>query len=275
MSDPEGDENRMPLIDHLIELRRRLTYAIIGFVLAFLVCFYFANPIFNFLVEPLAHLWEGQEHRRLIYTALHEKFFTNIKVAFFAALFVSFPVVASQVWLFVAPGLYRNEKRAFLPFLAVTPMLFLLGASMVYYVVMPVAWQFFESFQQFGADGGLPIEMVPKVGEYLGLVMQLIFAFGISFELPVLITLLARVGLATSEGLKAKRRYAIVMAFVAAAILTPPDPLSQIGLAIPIILLYEISIWSARMVEKSAREAATDRDAGNQPGADAGSGPGL
>ena len=216
------EERRMPLIDHLIELRRRLFHSLIAFLITFLICFYFANPIFDFLVEPLAALWEGEEERRLIYTALHEKFFTNIKVAFFAALFFSFPLVASQIWLFVAPGLYRNEKMAFLPFLVATPVLFLLGAAMVYYIVMPVAWQFFASFQQFGAEGALPIELLPKVGEYLSLVMRLIFAFGISFELPVLITLLARVGLATSDGLKSKRRYAIVLAFVAAAILTPP-----------------------------------------------------
>ncbi len=253
------EEQRMPLIDHLIELRRRLFHSLIALLITFLICFYFANPIFDFLVEPLAALWEGEEERRLIYTALHEKFFTNIKVAFFAALFFSFPLVASQVWLFVAPGLYRNEKMAFLPFLVATPVLFLLGASMVYYIVMPVAWQFFASFQQFGAEGALPIELLPKVGEYLSLVMRLIFAFGISFELPVLITLLARVGLATSDGLKSKRRYAIVLAFVAAAVLTPPDPLSQISLAVPIVLLYEISILCARMVEKKyEKEAAKE-----------------
>ena len=252
------EERRMPLIDHLIELRRRLFHSLIALLITFLICFYFANPIFDFLVEPLAALWEGEEERRLIYTALHEKFFTNIKVAFFAALFFSFPLVASQVWLFVAPGLYRNEKMAFLPFLAATPVLFLLGAAMVYYIVMPVAWQFFASFQQFGAEGALPIELLPKVGEYLSLVMRLIFAFGISFELPVLITLLARVGLATSDGLKNKRRYAIVLAFVAAAILTPPDPLSQVSLAVPIVLLYEISILCARMVEKKYEKKAAE-----------------
>ncbi len=244
------EESKMPLLDHLIELRTRLMYAVIGFIITFLVCFYFANPIFDFLAAPLAGIWEGEENRRMIYTALHEKFFTNIKVAFFTAAFFSFPVVAGQIWMFVAPGLYKDEKAAFLPFLVVTPILFLLGASMVYYMVMPVAWQFFASFQSIGAAGELPIEMLPKVGEYLSLSMRLIFAFGISFELPVLITLLAKVGMASSKGLKKKRRYAIVLAFVAAAILTPPDPLSQISLAIPIILLYEISIISARMVEK-------------------------
>ncbi len=261
VEEEEIEERRMPLIDHLIELRRRLFHSLIALLVTFLICFYFANPIFDFLVEPLAALWEGEEERRLIYTALHEKFFTNIKVAFFAALFFSFPLIAAQVWMFVAPGLYKNEKGAFLPFLIATPILFLMGASMVYYIVMPVAWQFFASFQQFGAEGALPIELVPRVGEYLSLVMRLIFAFGLSFELPVLITLLARVGLATSDGLKTKRRYAIVLAFVAAAILTPPDPLSQIGLAVPIILLYEISIICARMVEKKRDEEAAAQEA--------------
>ena len=254
-------EDKMPLLEHLVELRTRLMYAAGGFLVAFLVCFYFANPMFDFLVEPLAGIWEGEEDRRMIYTALHEKFFTNIKVAFFAAAFISFPIIAAQIWMFVAPGLYKNEKSAFLPFLIATPLLFLMGASMVYYFVMPVAWQFFASFQSLGAEGALPIEMLPKVGEYLSLVMRLIFAFGISFELPVLMTLLARVGIVNSEGLKKKRRYAIVAAFAVAAILTPPDPLSQISLAIPIILLYEISIISARIIEKKREQQNAEEDA--------------
>ena len=261
MSEDTKDDDKMPLLDHLVELRTRLMYAFGGFIIAFFVCFYFANPMFDFLVNPLAGIWEGEADKRMIYTALHEKFFTNIKIAFFAAAFFSFPIVSGQIWMFVAPGLYKTEKRAFLPFLIATPILFLLGASMVYYFVMPVAWQFFASFQSIGGEGTLPIELVPKVGEYLSLVMRLIFAFGISFELPVLLTLLARVGIATSEGLKKKRRYAVVLAFIAAAILTPPDPLSQISLALPIILLYEISIWSARMVEKQrAKENEDDED---------------
>ena len=254
-------EDKMPLLEHLVELRTRLMYAAGGFLVAFLVCFYFANPMFDFLVEPLAGIWEGEADRRMIYTALHEKFFTNIKVAFFAAAFISFPIIAGQIWMFVAPGLYKNEKSAFLPFLIATPLLFLMGASLVYYFVMPVAWQFFASFQSLGAEGALPIELLPKVGEYLSLVMRLIFAFGISFELPVLMTLLARVGIVNSEGLKKKRRYAIVAAFAAAAILTPPDPLSQISLAIPIILLYEISIISARMIEKKREKQNAEEDA--------------
>jgi len=248
------DESKAPLLDHLIELRQRLIHSAIALVIAFIICFYFAGPIFNFLVAPLAEIWEGEEQRRLIYTALHEKFFTDVKVAFFAACFFAFPVIATQVYMFVAPGLYKQEKRAFLPFLVATPVLFFLGAAFVYYLVLPVAWDFFVGFEQTATQGDLAIQLEPKVNEYLGLVMRLIFAFGISFELPVLLTLLARVGLATSEGLKRKRRYAIVLAFVAAAILTPPDPLSQIGLALPIMLLYEISIWSARLVEKQRAE---------------------
>lgn len=251
---------KMPLLDHLVELRRRLIISMVAFLVAFLICFYFANPLFNFLVDPLAKMWEGEAGHRLIFTALHEKFFTNVKIAFFAAAMLAFPVIAVQVWMFVAPGLFKRERRAFLPFLVVTPVLFLLGGAAVYYGLMPVAWRFFAGFQELGAADGLPIELLPKVSEYLGLSMRLIFAFGLAFELPVAMTLLARAGLTTSDGMKKKRKYAVVLAFVAAAILTPPDPLSQLALAFPIILLYEISIWSARLIERGrdreAREAA-------------------
>jgi len=258
----ENEEKQMPLLDHLIELRRRLIYRVLSFLVCFLIAFYFANPIFNFLVKPLTDLWQGQESRRLIYTALHEKFFTEIKVAFFAGAFMAFPLISNQIWMFVAPGLYKHEKNAFLPFLIATPFLFVAGGAFVYYFVLPVAWKFFASFEQTGGGGTLAIALEPKVDQYLSLVMRLIFAFGISFELPVLLTLLARVGIATSEGMRQKRRYAIVGAFVAAAILTPPDPLSQIGLALPIIFLYEVSIWCARLVEKKReeREQADDID---------------
>ena len=243
--DDDVEKSRMPLVEHLTELRRRLLYSLAAFVALFLVCFYFADPFFNFLVEPLARVWEGQEGRRLIYTALHEKFFTNIKVAFFAAAFLAFPVMASQIWIFVAPGLYKREKKAFLPFLVATPVLFFAGGLFVYYLLLPVAWQFFSSFEQLAGENVLAITLEPKVNEYLSLVMRLIFAFGLSFELPVALLILVRVGFATVDGLKKKRRYAIVVAFVAAAILTPPDPLSQLALAIPIILLYEASILIA------------------------------
>ncbi len=263
----EADDKKMPLLDHLIELRQRLIYSAVGLVVVFFICFFFADGLFKFLVQPLVDIWDanGQlEQRRFIFTALHEKFFTDIKVAFFAALFFSFPLIASQVWLFVAPGLYKSEKRAFLPFLVATPILFFVGAAFVYYVVMPVAWNFFLTYGEnlgsaMGGNldaGDVRIELEARVADYLALSMRLIFAFGISFELPVVITLLARAGLATSAGLRQKRRYAIVLAFVAAAILTPPDPLSQISLALPIILLYEISIISARLIER--RRAAAE-----------------
>jgi sec-independent protein translocase protein TatC len=253
------DDKKMPLLDHLIELRQRLLYSVAGLIVVFLVCFYFADQLLSFLIQPLCDLRpDDPVGCKVIYTAMHEAFFTEVKVAFFAALFVSFPLIASQLWLFVAPGLYRNEKSAFLPFLVATPILFFLGGAFVYYFVMPVAWQFFAGYQKVGGAGEITIELLPKIGEYLALVMRLIFAFGISFELPVLLTLLARVGMATSTGLKQKRKYAIVLAFVAAAVLTPPDPLSQVGLALPIILLYEISIISARLIERKRVEDGID-----------------
>jgi len=253
------DKSRMPLVEHLAELRRRLLYSLVVFIVLFLVCFYFADVFFNFLVEPLAHVWEGQPGRRLIYTALHERFFTNIKVAFFAAAFVSFPVVASQIWAFVAPGLFKREKNAFLPFLVATPILFFTGGVFVYYVLLPVAWQFFASFEQIAGQEVLAITLEPKVNEYLSLVMRLIFAFGLAFELPVVLLILVKVGFASVAGLRRQRRYAIVIAFIAAAILTPPDPLSQLSLALPIILLYEVSVLIAVYMERRrASEGASE-----------------
>ncbi len=257
----------MPLLDHLIELRQRLFYSLIGFFVAFIVCFFFAGDIFDFLVQPLADIWDEEENRRLIYTALHEKFFTDVKVGLFTAAFVSFPVISIQMWMFMAPGLYRNEKRAFLPFLFATPILFFIGGAFVYYLVLPVAWQFFASFEQIGGAGNLAIEMEPKVNEYLSLVMRLIFAFGISFELPVAVSLLARAGLVTPEGLARNRRYSIVIAFIAAAVLTPPDPISQLSLAVPIIVLYEISIWCAKLIVRGQEARRAAYEAGNDPDA--------
>jgi sec-independent protein translocase protein TatC len=244
------DDKPMPLIEHLIELRRRLLWSAVAFAAAFVVSYIFSKQIYQFLAQPLANVLRAKgEQPRLIYTALYEAFFTYLKVAFFGAAFVSFPVIATQVWKFVAPGLYRSEKRAFLPFLIATPVLFLLGAALAYYFVFPFAWKFFLSFETPGGKGMPQIQLQAKVSEYLSLVMKLIMAFGIAFELPVLLSLCARVGLISSAGLRKYRRYAYVGCFALAAVLTPPDVITMTGLALPLIALYEISIIAARIVE--------------------------
>lgn len=267
MTDAEVDK-KMPLLEHLIELRSRLLYAAAGFVIAFIVCFYFAQPIFDFLAKPLADVLHAQgKDRSFIYTDLTEVFFTQVKVAAFGALCLAFPIIASQIWAFIAPGLYRNEKNAFLPFLVATPVMFLVGAAFLYYVLLPMMWHFFLGFETTDVSGNMPIELVPKVADYVSLVMKLVFAFGFCFELPVLLTLLARVGIVTSASLKSKRRYAIVGVTVVAAIFTPPDVLSMTSLAVPMIALYEVSILLARLFEKK-REQEEAKPTENEPGTD-------
>ncbi len=264
--DDDIEKSSAPLIEHLIELRTRLIWALGGFFVAFLVCFYFAKHIFNFLVVPFqwASGWAGLDPTRveLIYTAPQEFFFTQIKLGMFGGLILAFPMIATQIYKFVAPGLYSNERMAFLPFLIASPILFLMGAAMVYFFFTPMVMWFFLAMQQVGPDQEIQISLLPRVSEYLSLIMTLILAFGLVFQLPVVTTLLARVGLLSAQTLADKRKWAIVIAFVVAAVITPPDPVSQIGLALPTILLYEISIILCRRIERSRAREQAKREAG-------------
>ena len=250
--DDEVENSKAPLLEHLIELRNRLIYSVVALLIAFGVCYMFAEDIFGSLVEPLAKVL-GHD-KRLIYTGLTEAFFTYVKVSFYAALFISFPIIASQLYMFVAPGLYRNERKAFMPFLIATPFLFVLGAALAYYFVFPLAWGFFAGFQTTGSETNMAIELEAKVDQYLSLVLALIFAFGLAFQLPVALSLLVRAGLVSAEALAKKRRFAIVIVFLAAAVMTPPDLISQCSLAVPLLILYEISIFIARRIERARAE---------------------
>ena len=250
------EDVKMPLMEHLTELRTRLLYSTVGFVIAFVVCFYFWKPVLDIVTAPLerACLAQGKPCP-VIYTSLIEPFFTQVKIGAFAALCVTFPLIAAQIYKFVAPELYKNERLALVPFLVATPIMFAVGATFLYFVLLPLALHFFVGYQQYAN-----IELMPKIGEYIDLVMKLVFAFGLCFELPVILTLLAKVGIVSSQGLRDKRRYAIIIVTVVAAVFTPPDAISMVSLAVPMIALYEISIWLAKSVEKkrAAEEATTE-----------------
>tara|TARA_B110000438_G_scaffold247500_1_gene249666 strand:+ start:244 stop:1005 length:762 start_codon:yes stop_codon:yes gene_type:complete len=248
-----SDDNikKSSFVEHLTELRSRLLKSIIFLFIFFIISYFFAENIYNFLISPYAEAVKNDDiDRRMIFTALHETFITYLKVAFFAAMFLSSPILITQIWKFIAPGLYQNEKKALLPYLVATPILFILGAMLVYFLIMPLAIKFFLSFETSMQTNDLPIQLEAKVNEYLSLIMRLIFAFGLSFQLPVLLSLLARVGFVDSTYLKKKRKYVVVIIFAVAAVLTPPDPITQVGLGIPLLILYELSIISVKLIER-------------------------
>jgi len=243
-------------VGHLTELRSRLVKSIIYFFIFFVICYLLSENIYSFLVQPYADAVKDDViQRRLIYTALHETFITYLKVAFFSSIFITSPIILTQIWKFIAPGLYKNEKLTLLPYLIITPILFILGAMLVYYLIMPLAIKFFLSFETSTINNSLPIQLEAKVNEYLSLIMRLIFAFGLSFQLPVLLSLLARVGFVDSMYLKKRRKYVVVIIFAVAALITPPDPITQIGLGIPLLILYELSILSVKIIEKKNKNA--------------------
>ena len=250
-------DNEGMFVSHLAELRKRLINSFIFLFVFFVICYFFSEYIYGFLVEPYAQaVKDDGSQRRLIFTALQETFLTYLKVSFFASFFITSPFILIQIWKFIAPGLYKHEKLAIMPYLISTPILFFLGGILVYYLVMPLAIKFFLSFESSGLTTNLPIQLEAKVNEYLSLVMKLIFAFGLSFQLPVVLSLLARIGVIDSKFLRERRKYVVVIIFAAAAILTPPDPITQIGLAIPLLILYELSIFSVNIIEKKIKNNA-------------------
>ncbi len=251
------NDNEGNFVSHLTELRKRLINSFIFLFVFFIICYFFSDYIYGFLVDPYAQaVQDDGTQRRLIFTALQETFLTYLKVSFFAAFFITSPFILIQVWKFIAPGLYKHEKLAIMPYLVATPILFFLGGILVYYLIMPLAIKFFLSFESTGITTNLPIQLEAKVNEYLSLVMKLIFAFGLSFQLPVVLSLLARIGVVDSKFLRERRKYVVIIIFAAAAILTPPDPVTQIGLAIPLLILYELSIFSVNIIEKKINNNA-------------------